>query len=174
MIAEFDLSRLGRAAAKFDDTQLRHWQKEAVAHLSNAQFLAWIADQLPPGLSEAQLQPFVDAIRHNVEFPADAKQWADVVFGKLTTYSDEARAAIRDATPSFFATASEAFAQFSEFKLAARDIGQKTARKGPALYMPLRAALTGVTHGPELGPLLPLLSREEVQARFDTARRAAE
>ena len=33
-VTEFDLYRLGRAAAKFDDAQLLHWQKEGVAHLS--------------------------------------------------------------------------------------------------------------------------------------------
>ena len=54
MIAEFDLSRLGRSAATFDDTQLRHWQKEAIAHLSNEAFRAWTSEQLP---TDCRLQP---------------------------------------------------------------------------------------------------------------------
>ena len=56
----------------------------------------------------------------------------------------------------------------------AREVGQRTARKGPALFMPLRAALTGFTHGPELGPLFALIPGSEVRNRFDNARRMAE
>ena len=43
---------------------------------------------------------------------------------------------------------------------------QETGRKGRALFMPLRLALTGRDHGPELGPLLPLIGRETVLARL--------
>src|SRR5690606_37707529 len=75
MIQDFDLSRLGRAAAKFDETQLRHWQKEAVAHMSPEAFRQWTAASLPSGLDEARLAQFLEAIRHNVEFPSDAEQW---------------------------------------------------------------------------------------------------
>jgi glutamyl/glutaminyl-tRNA synthetase len=39
--------------------------------------------------------------------------------------------------------------------------------------MPLRAALTGATHGPELAPMLQLIAQEEVRARLDRARRLA-
>ncbi len=49
LIADFDLTRLGRAAAKFDDAQLRHWQKEAVAHLSTEEFVEWIAARVAGG-----------------------------------------------------------------------------------------------------------------------------
>lgn len=173
-IAEFDLGRLGRAAAKFDEAQLRHWQKESVAKLSDEEFLAWTQDQLPAGLSQAQLAAFVAAVRHNVEFPADAKHWADVVFGQLAPYGEQALMAIRDAGAAFFTIAAGVFAETGDFKQAARQIAQAANRKGPSLYMPLRAALTGETHGPELGPLLALLTRDEVQARLAAARRAAE
>jgi glutamyl-tRNA synthetase len=174
LVAEFDLARLGRAAAKFDDAQLRHWQKEAVAHLSDEEFLRWVADQLPAGLTQAQLTAFAGAVRHNVAFPSDAKHWAEVMFGTLAPYAGDALNAIREAGAAFFETAAGVFAQTQDFKQAARQIGQAASRKGPQLYMPLRAALTGETHGPELGPLLTLLTRDEVQARLTAARRAAE
>lgn len=174
MRAEFDLKRLGRAAAKFDEAQLRHWQKEAVAHLSVEEFQRWIAEQLPAGIDPQAGAQFASAVRHNVELPPDARVWAGVVFGNLTQIVPEALAAIREAGESFFGTALETFASGSmEFKQAAREIGQRTSRKGPALYMPLRAALTGVTHGPELGPLLALLAPDEIRARLASAQRLA-
>jgi glutamyl-tRNA synthetase len=174
LVAEFDLARLGRAAAKFDDAQLRHWQKQAVAQLSDEDFLLWIADQLPAGLTQAQLAAFAGAVRHNVEFPEDAKHWAEIVFGKLAAYESAALDAVRAAGTAFFDTAADVFARTYDFKQAAREIGKATGLKGPQLYMPLRAALTGATHGPELAPLLALLTRDEVQARLAAARRAAE
>lgn len=173
MREEFDLHRLGRAAAKFDEAQLRHWQKEAVAHLSICEFQDWISDRLPPGIDADRRALFSLAVRHNVEYPTDAKLWADVVFGKLGEFEPAAADTIRDAGEQFFAVAMEVLGDSLEFKQAAREIGQRTARKGPALFMPLRAALTGVTHGPELGPLLTLISRDEIRARLEKARQLA-
>jgi glutamyl-tRNA synthetase len=177
MVAEFDLARLTRAAAKFDDAQLRHWQKETVAHLTDEEFLLWTVDHLPSGLTQAQRATFAAAVRHNVEFPSDARHWADVVFGKLAPYCGDALAAIRDAGAAFFETAASALSRTSDFKVGARQIEQATNRKGSSLCLPLRAALTGETHGPELGPLLTLLTlltRDEIEARLASARRAAE
>jgi glutamyl-tRNA synthetase len=178
MRADFDLSRLGRAAAKFDDAQLRHWQKEAVAHLSTEEFLAWIADQVPAGVGAQRLTQFATAIRHNVELPHDAKVWADVVFGNAPQPEPSALTAIREAGEAFFAAAADIFrpqpgGAAPELKQATRELGQATGRKGPALFMPLRAALTGFTHGPELGPLLALLPTDEIHGRLAAARRLA-
>ncbi|RVA81373.1 glutamate--tRNA ligase, partial [Mesorhizobium sp. M7A.F.Ca.US.006.04.2.1] len=44
-------------------------------------------------------------------------------------------------------------------------IREATGRKGKALFMPLRTALTGLPSGPELADLLPLMGREGTLAR---------
>jgi glutamyl-tRNA synthetase len=41
-----------------------------------------------------------------------------------------------------------------------------TGRKGRALFAPLRLALTGEEHGPELATLLPLIGRERAATRL--------
>jgi glutamyl-tRNA synthetase len=43
---------------------------------------------------------------------------------------------------------------------------ERTGRKGADLFMPLRVALTGQAHGPELAPLLKLMPPETVRRRF--------
>jgi glutamyl-tRNA synthetase len=174
MKAEFDLHRLGRAAARFDEAQLRHWQKEAVARLAEDEFLRWVNVQLPPEVEPAQRSSFVAAVRHNVEFPADARLWADVVFGTLPNVEMDAFNSIREAGAAFFDTALELFSSITDFRQLAREIGQRTSRKGPALFMPLRAALTGATHGPELAPLFALMSPDRIRQRFSNARHLAE
>lgn len=174
LIADFDLARLGRAAAKFDETQLRHWQKESVAHLSAEQFVEWIAAELPPGLDSQRQAQFVAAVRANVELPSDARVWAKVVFGKLDDFDPAALAAIREAGASFFAEALQSIGRpGADLKQAVKALGQATGKKGPALFMPLRAALTGFTHGPELAPLLAMLPVAEIQARLEHAGRLA-
>jgi glutamyl-tRNA synthetase len=174
LIADFDLTRLGRAAAKFDDAQLRHWQKEAVAHLPTEAFVKWIAPELPPGLDEQQRAQFATVVRGNVVLPADVRPWVKVVFGKLEEFEPAALAAMREAGEGFFAEAARLLGQpGGDFKAAVKALGQATGRKGPGLFMPLRAALTGFTHGPELGPMLTLVPPAEVQARIEHARRLA-
>ena len=46
---------------------------------------------------------------------------------------------------------------------------EKTGRKGRGLFMPLRKALTGQEHGPDMGALLPLIGREAVERRLSKA-----
>jgi glutamyl-tRNA synthetase len=43
---------------------------------------------------------------------------------------------------------------------------EKTGRKGRALFMPLRQALTGMDHGPEMKELLPIIGYERVKERL--------
>jgi glutamyl-tRNA synthetase len=169
MVQEFDLTRLGRAAAKFDETQLLHWQKEAVARLPTERIEAWLADSLPPKMDPQARHVFVQAVRHNVVFPKDIEQWLDVVYGETLRYEEDALRAIREAGADFFASAAEVLTQPGEFKQQVKALSERTARKGPALYMPLRAALTGVTHGPELGPMVSLLGNDRVRERLVAA-----
>ncbi|HTE41878.1 MAG TPA: glutamate--tRNA ligase [Steroidobacteraceae bacterium] len=174
MIADFKVSRLGRAAAKFDEVQLRHWQKEAVAALSPERLQAWLAPQLPQGLPPEELATFCTAVRGNVEVPADVAPWVEVVFGKKMPIADDARAAIQAAGADFFTTAASLYERSGpDIKALTKELGAATGKKGPALYMPLRAALTGVTHGPELGPILKMLWPEKVVSRFQHAKQIA-
>jgi glutamyl-tRNA synthetase len=162
---------LGRAPARFDEVQLRHWQKESVARLSPEALQNWLSPELPAELTPEQRSSFCNSVRNNVEHPADVRAWLQVVFGELEMLSDEARSAIRDAGANFFSTAIELLPRVGlELKVLSKELGATTGRKGPALFMPLRAALTGHTHGPELGPLLPLIGMDKARARFEAAR----
>ena len=57
-----------------------------------------------------------------------------------------------------------------EFQVDARAIAEATGRKGAKLFMPLRSALTGATHGPELAPLVGLMGTPRVLGRLESAR----
>ncbi|MGB0465623.1 MAG: glutamate--tRNA ligase, partial [Candidatus Puniceispirillaceae bacterium] len=45
-------------------------------------------------------------------------------------------------------------------------VSAQTGAKGRSLFMPLRKALTGQSHGPDMGQLLPFIGRQTALARL--------
>ncbi len=167
MARAFGPARLGRAPAHFDESQLRTWQKEAVRRLTPDEARRWLRGVLPAQLDERPASAFLEAVLPNVELPADARAWADVVFGGPPELDGAAREFIRDAGAGYFAAAVQgAEASGNDLRAIAGAIRTATGRKGAALYMPLRAALTGRAEGPELAPLLKAIAPGKVRERL--------
>jgi glutamyl/glutaminyl-tRNA synthetase len=115
---------------------------------------------------------FVELVRHNVVLPADAAPWAAVVRGELPPLGQDEERVIAAAGPEFFAAAADALHQSgSDLKLLAKILKERTGRKGADLFMPLRVALTGQAHGPELARLLKLMSPESARRRLESHAR---
>jgi len=163
MPAHFRSDHLGRAPARFDDAQLVHWQKETLARLPSSDVLAWL------GASDSTA--FVELIRHNVVLPSDAVPWRAVVQGTLAPFGTQDEEVIAAAGADFFAAAIDALRQSGgDFKVLSKLLKERTGRKGADLFMPLRLALTGQTHGPELAPLLKLMPPDTARRRLEAAR----
>jgi glutamyl-tRNA synthetase len=168
MAAAFDPAHLGRAAAHFDAQQLRVWQKEAAHRLSPEEARAWLGPALPPGLNESAARAFIAAVLPNVILPEDALPWARVVFGPPPALEPEGEAIVHEAGERYFAAAAQAAAQSgNDLSAIASAVRAATGRKGAALYMPLRLALTGLGHGPELAPLLKAMPADAARARLE-------
>ncbi len=163
----FDTGHLGRAPARLDPAQLAAWQKEAVQQLPSAAALEWLHPILPPGLGPATAAEFVAAIRANLVLPAEARHWVEVVFGELPPPDAAAAAVLQTAGAPLFAAAAEACAHHGrDWNTLVAAVRSTTGLKGPALFKPLRCALTGTDHGPELAPLLRLMPEGTAQRRF--------
>jgi glutamyl-tRNA synthetase len=159
MPAHFRPEHLGRAPARFDETQLVHWQKECLQRMSADEVRAW--------LGSGETAEFVDLVRHNVVLPADAAPWVAVVRGELPPLGAGEQRWIAAAGPEFFAAAAAAFDQSgSDLKVLTKILKDRTGRRGADLFMPLRVALTGQAHGPELAPLLRLMPAETALRRL--------
>ncbi|MBS0579665.1 MAG: glutamate--tRNA ligase [Proteobacteria bacterium] len=154
MARGFDPQHLGRAPSRFDEQQLHVWQKDTVHHLSTEAARAWLAPVLPPGLSEREASAFVIAMRPNLVLPSDARPWVEIVFGGPPALEPAAEAVVRSAGSGYFAAAAAAAREGADLPAIAGAVRAATGRKGAELYMPLRVALTGLAHGPELAPLL--------------------
>jgi glutamyl-tRNA synthetase len=161
MPAHFRPEHLGRAPARFDETQLIHWQKESLARLPTAEVASWLGVGDDPA--------FVELIRHNVVLPADAQPWRTVVNGQLAPLGAAEQQVIAAAGPGFFAAATHAWDDSQgDFKRLTQILKERSGRKGADLFMPLRVALTGCVHGPELAPLLKLIPPKTARRRLET------
>jgi glutamyl-tRNA synthetase len=168
LIRAFDPAHLGRASARFDEQQLRVWQKEAVHHMSPDRARSWLAGVLPANLDESAAHAFIAAVLPNVVLPEDARFWAQVVFGEPPPVGPADEPWVRRAGADYFSAAAGA-ATRSGNDLAAivAAVRAATGRKGAELYMPLRVALTGCAHGPELAPLLKSMAPARVRERLE-------
>jgi glutamyl-tRNA synthetase len=162
MAQVFELSHLQRAPAHFEVAQLAHWQREWVHGLSPEQARAWLAPVLPRGLDETRSRAFIRAVLPNVVLPEDARVWQQIIFGEALSYEEPALRAAEQAGPEFFSAAASAV----HAEASLNDLRGATGRKGAAFFMPLRAALTGRLHGPELAPLLAAMPAERVRERL--------
>jgi len=159
MPLHFRPQHLGRAPARFEVSQLMHWQKLSLEHLSASEIRAWLAAD--------DSMEFIDLVRHNVILPADAIAWRAVVNGELAPLGAEEQRIVGAAGAGFFAAAALAYDQSQgDLKQVTQQLKERTGRKGPELFMPLRVALTGTAHGPELAQLMKLMSPDTVRRRL--------
>ncbi len=162
----FAVERLHRAPARFDETQLRHWQREAVLLAPVETVWGWMGAAAHRLVPAASRDAFIECVRGNLLVPADALHWARVVFGDAPALSQPANEAAQTAGGGFFAAALKALEQHgTDFKALAETLKAATGKTGKALYQPLRAALTGELDGPEMAKLLPLIGLERACAR---------
>jgi glutamyl-tRNA synthetase len=155
LIEGFDLHKLSRAPARFDENELRGL---------NARLLHMLPYQAVKGRLALGDEAFWLAVRGNLSTLADARYWHDIVSGTVRPIiAPEDReligAAARLLPPAPWTD--ETWKSWTEAVKA------KTGRKGKALFMPLRLALTGLDHGPELASLLPLIGRERAVSRLN-------
>ncbi len=158
LAASFDLATFGRAPARFDEDELARLNTALIHGLPFAQ----VADRLPEGMDEAAWL----AIRPNVEVLADAARWWAMVTGPV------APPAMAQEDRAYLAQAAQVLGQVgADWPALTGALKEATGRKGKALFLPLRLALTGMDHGPDMASLLPLVGIDEAMARLLAASR---
>lgn len=154
---DFSLSHFGRAPARFDPEEL----KALTARILHALPYEAVSARLPGVAAETWA-----AVQGNLNSLSDVAQWQAVISGPITATLDaEDHAYIKAAAQTLEALPwSETI--WSSLTTALKE---STGRKGRALFMPLRLALTGEAHGPEMATLLPLIGRDSALARLHAA-----
>lgn len=153
----FSLKKFSRSTPKFDVEELYRLN----AKILHATPFNAVHERLKAMGMDGVDENFWNAVRPNLTKLADIKAWWDVTHNPVT-------AEIAD--PGFTAAAAEVLppAPWNEttFNTWINAVKEKTGKKGKELFMPIRVALTGMEHGPELPVLLPLLGPEKVKSRL--------
>ena len=155
IIEGFDLSRFGRATAKFDPAELAQINVKIVQQRGFGDVAGRLAS-LDVGGGEA----FWLAVRDNISTVEEAAQWWRVCTAPLAPVIETAE------------VTAAAAACLPDGDLAGvwgawtKSVSETTGAKGRGLFMPIRLALTGQERGPEIGPLLPFIGRERILARL--------
>jgi len=174
LAAGFSLERLGRAPARYDEEQLRYWQKEAVTAASLDELIDWL--KLSPAyrsmlhkLDDSALHALLALLRDNILMPTDAAAWVERLAADDMEPDADAQRVLETAGSEFFREALAALEEASDFRGFADAVGSAAGVKGRALFMPLRVALTGATHGPEMPRVWEWLGPARCRMRLQRA-----
>lgn len=157
LIESFDISKFGRGTPKMDPDEFLRLNAKILHGLDYSRAKVRLAQI---GLEEIT-EDFWNIVRANLEVIGDIRDWWTVAKGPVTPIvadADFAGKAISLMPPAPWTNAT--------WKQWTDAIKAETGRKGKELFMPLRQALTGMDHGPELGDLLPLIGPDKAKARL--------
>ena len=151
IVAGFDLKKFGSAPTKFDKADLYPLTAKYLQSLDLSAVLGKISAM---GVPTDEAETFWNAVRGNILTLKDLDGW----WGLIQKGADPK---IDDEDQEFV---SRAIALLPDrpfdnqtWSTWTQEVKVATGRKGKSLFMPLRKALTGMSHGPDMGTLLPLL-----------------
>lgn len=161
LIDEFDMDKISRATPKFDPDELLRLNGKLVKTFS---YEAVKPRLVQDGFGDIPAD-FWNAIVSNLERVRDVEEWWHMARQEIAPVIEdksfsELAASLLPAEPWDVNT----WTQWVD------EIKKVSDRKGKTLFMPLRQALTGKEHGPELKNLLPLIGREKALLRLQGAK----
>lgn len=150
-----DFAKMGRAPARYDFDDLMRLNAGVLQAMTYAEARPRL-EALRSDLGEL----FWDTVRMNLHKFGEVTEWAQIVNGDITPRIED---------PAFAAKALELLPDdygrdsWSAWSGAIKDA---TGAKGKALFMPLRQALTGLDHGPDMSALSFLIGRDKIAQRL--------
>ncbi|MBN8648215.1 MAG: glutamate--tRNA ligase [Caulobacterales bacterium] len=156
LIAGFSFTKIGRAPARFSPDDVARLDIQLL-HMSSYNEVKEKLSVLNADLGS----DFWEIIRPNIHKIEDSKIWVDVVNGAIDPIIDDAQFCEKAITclPNDSLNL-ESWSQFTN------KVKELTGAKGKDLFMPLRKALTGQSHGPDMGRLFPMIGLEKSKSRL--------
>ena len=153
LVAGFAFETMGRAPAKFDPVELETLNAKILHDLD------WdtVANRLK---STGCTENIWQLIKGNISRLSDVDEWVQVITGRVNPDIED-----RDFTDKAAKLVPDSLDATSWGALTSA-LKEATGAKGKALFMPLRKALTGKSHGPDMAGLFPLIGAEKAKARL--------
>jgi nondiscriminating glutamyl-tRNA synthetase len=175
LLEAFRLERVGKSGSVFDPDKLRWMNAHYLHHATGSELSAWAAGFVPPAaaaLAAERLERLLLLVRGNVVTLADLPAELAPLLGDEFAVEDEARALLATAAARAVCEACAAeFERLAEWnaagiKSAVQAAGKRQGVKGRDLFQPVRAALTGRTHGPELPAVAETIGKDACLRRL--------
>jgi glutamyl-tRNA synthetase len=159
LASDFDFAHFGRAPAHFDlhDVELIN------ARLLHVLEYASVKDRLPSSATEEDWC----LLRANLERLSDFAAWFQLIDGNIAVpaIAEEDRPFTRQAA----AEAQGLDWSTEPWRELTERLKESSGRKGKQLFMPLRLALTGREHGPEMSALVKRMGKQRAVERLEAA-----
>jgi len=186
LLEAFTLDRVSKSGSIFDREKLDWVNRHYLHHASGEQLLEWVqaGSDVPPWVGafrrltasqpEATRARLLEVVRTGLSTLEDAPRELAAIL-EPPRLDDEARAvfSVSEAREVCAVLAEDlgGLAEWSAeaFKSAVQSAGKQVGVKGKGLFQPVRAALTGRTHGPELPLLAAAIGREACVQRLRAA-----
>jgi nondiscriminating glutamyl-tRNA synthetase len=182
IIDMFSLERAGKSGAIFDEGKLK-WLNAMYIRDCDAETLIELSSPFLKEagydtnlLDHAWLHQVVDAVKDNIVTLKDIGGYIDMFVDEKYHVSGEAAEVLRGNTAADILKALHEVLTQSEisrknfYSTLINSVREKTGLKAKSLFMPLRAAVTGRTSGPELEKIFSILGKESILKRLEQAR----
>ncbi len=169
----FSLDRVSKSPAVFDMNKLR-WINAQYLHVLPTETIAeGISPFLPAGWSKERKLLLAQTLAHHLEIFADVRNYLSLIEGADVAIEDEETGQLLDQehVPALIALFEAKISEMEELapeaiKAAIKECGKELGVKGAGLFMPLRIALTGNQHGPDIDKLAALMGKDIILARL--------
>ncbi|MCM3064566.1 glutamate--tRNA ligase [Bacillus altitudinis] len=177
----FDVNRLSKSPALFDMHKLKWVNNQYVKALDLDQVVALTlphlqkAGKVSEELTEEEntwVRKLISLYHEQLSYGAEIVELTELFFKEQIEYNQEAKEVLAEEqvpeVMASFAGQLERLESFTpdEIKAAIKAVQKETGHKGKKLFMPIRVAVTGQTHGPELPQSIELLGKETVLNRI--------
>ena len=158
IISEFKLETISTSPGRIEIDVLNALNKKQVQKLNFDE----VSERLK-NINQKIDEKFWNTIRSNLETVESVKQWSDIVFDSNLIEAED-----KEYIKSAMELIPDDPWDENTWELWTSAIKEKTGRKGKELFLPLREAFTGMSHGPEMKLLIQLIGREKILERVKT------
>ena len=183
LIEIFDPARLSKSPALFDQQKLAWMNNQYVKQVETGKAVELALPHLVKSgkvsseLTESEMEWVTDLVslyQEQMSFGAEIVSLSEIFFKEDIEFEAEAKEVLsEEQVPEVmqaFLQEVEAIENFQpdEIKKAIKAVQKGTGHKGKKLFMPIRAAVTGQTHGPDLPKAISLLGKEKIKQRLES------
>lgn len=176
-IKMFDSARLGKSPAAFDNKKLEWISNQYMKKLDRADMAqkalpylvdAKLVEENPSAEKLAWVEELVSLYQPQMSYAGEIVELSTLFFNDTLTLNDEAKEVLAGETvPQVLEAFAKQIAELEEFdaaniKASIKAVQKETGVKGKNLFMPIRVAVSGQMHGPELAETIMLLGKEKV------------